>query len=140
MELMPGAFAYIDIMASSTGSIIPQMTGFLRKSKYFYIYFFVDNASNYTFTYYTKWTDVSDILDAKRAYEREIYKYSIEIKHIHTDNSTYAYKGYKDAVYNWKQSLTFYSVGTQIQNRKAENRIKIVIPVVRIALINAMYK
>ena len=140
MESTPEAIAHTDIMTSSTSSIIPQMTGFLSKSKYFYTHFFIDNISDYTFTYYTKSTDISEALDAKRVYEREMHKYGKEIKHIHADNGTYACKGYKDAVHNSKQSLTFCGACAYFQNGKVENRIKIVTLVARTALINAIHK
>lgn len=61
------------------------------------------------------------------------------MKYIYANNGIYAYKGYKDAIHNLKQSLTFCSISTYFQNGNAENRIKIIIPVARIVLINIIY-
>ena len=116
------------------------MTGFLGKSKYFHIHFFVDDASDFTFTHHAKSIDVAEALEAKRVYEREIYKYGKEVKYIHAGNGTYACKGCKDAVHDSKQLLTCCGVGAHFQNGKAENRIKIVTHVARTSLINAMHK
>ena len=102
MESTQGAITYMDIIISSTSGIIPQITGFLSKSKYFHTHFFVHNTLDYIFMCHIKSTDILEALDAKRTYGREIYKYSKEVKYIHADNSTYACKGYKDTVHNSK--------------------------------------
>ena len=111
MQKSPGSIAYTDIMTSSIRGLMPQMTGFLAREYFFRTYIFVDDKSDLTFAHHTKTTNVDEALEAKQAYEREVYKHSKEVKHYHADNGTYACKGYKTAVHNNKQTLSYYGVG-----------------------------
>ena len=87
---IPGSLAHADIMTSSVGGIIPQMTGFLTRQKYYHAHFFVDDVSDLTFVYHAKSTDISEALEAKAAYEREACKHGKKVNHIHADNGTCA--------------------------------------------------
>ena len=140
MKKTPGSVAHTDIMTSSIGGLIHQMMGFLTREHFFHTHIFVDYKSDLTFAYHAKTTNVDEALEAKQAYEREVYKYAKEVKHYHADNGTYACKGYKTAVHNNKQTLSYCGVGAHFQNGKAKNRIKLVSSAARTVLINGMYK
>ena len=65
MQKIPGSLAYIDIMTLLVEDMIAQMTSFLIREHFYYTYIFVDNKSDLTFIYYTKMTDVAEVLEAK---------------------------------------------------------------------------
>ena len=65
LKSTPGSVAHTDIMSSSVGGLIPQMTGFLTHQCYFHTHIFVDDKSDFTFGYHTKSTDVAEAIDTK---------------------------------------------------------------------------
>ena len=140
LKSVPGSVAHTGIMPSSVAGLIPQMTGFLTHQCYFHTHIFVDDKSDFIFGHHVKSTDVSEAIDAKRACERETCNHGRKVNHYHADNGTFACKGYKDAIYSHKQTISYCGVGAHFQNGKAENRIKNICANDRTTLFNAMHK
>ena len=83
--------------------------------------------------------NIDETIEAKKAYEHELYKFGKICHHYHADNGTYSFAKFKEAVYEDKQTLTYCSVGSHFQNGKAENRIKYSIILAHTMLLHAAH-
>ena len=133
----PGDIVSVDQLISPTPGLVAQMSGFLTKDRYTCATVFVDHHSNLGYVHLQKSTSVEHTLEAKAAFERYADQRSVVIRNYHSDNGTFAARGWMDACRAKGQGLTFAAVNAHHQNGKAENRIKNLQDMARTMLIYA---
>ncbi|CAJ1936825.1 unnamed protein product, partial [Cylindrotheca closterium] len=133
----PEQVVSVDMMEAGVPGLIPQTSGFLTKERYRVATVYVDQYSNFSYVHFQKSTTVDETLVGKEAFERLAATYGIQVQHYHADNGTFAAKGWIDACYQKKQSISFAGVNAHHQNGRTEARIKHIHDMARTSLIHA---
>ena len=116
------------------------MVVFLTSRKFQYASLTVDDRSDYTFSHHQESTISEETIIGKLAYESYLRKHVKEVTRCHADNVTHAVVRNKEEIENKKHTLTFCGIGNHHQNRKTENRIKIIFNPTRSMLIHADHR
>ena len=111
-------------MIPRTLGLIAQMAGFLNKYRYTCVTVFVDHNSNLSYVHFQKSTSAKYTLEAKEAFEIFSRQRGVWIRNYHADNGTFAANDWVRDCYTKGRGLTFASVNTHHQNRKAKVRIQ----------------
>ena len=81
--------------------------------------------------------DLEQTLEAKYAFEKLAATYGVKIKRYHADNGHFACKGFREAVAEAGQKITFCGVGAHHQNGIIENQIGLITRWARTSLLHA---
>ena len=81
---------------------------------------------------------LEETLLGKSSFERHAAAGGVTIKHYHADNGRYADKGFRDAIINANQTISYCGVGAHHQNGMIERRIKELTLGARTCLLHAM--
>jgi hypothetical protein len=120
----PGECISVNHMQSTEPGFYGQAKGALTKNCYKNMTVFVDHYLRLRFVYLmTSNLTLSEILDAKRAFERFTAKHGVQIKHYHCNNSRFADNKFCAACEAHQQKLTFCGVNAHFQNGITEQAI-----------------
>jgi hypothetical protein len=136
----PGDCVSVDQLISATPGLVAQSSGYLTKAIYSVATIFVDNASGLDYVHIQETTSVDDTLEAKTAFESFTDQHGVTIKHYHADNGVFAAQGFRQAVAQSQQTISFCGVGAHHQNGIAERRIRDLTEMTRSMLLHAMHR
>ena len=136
----PGECVSVDQLVSQTPGLIGQTTGKLTTSRYHVATVFVDHYSRLDFVYIQESTSAEDTIEAKRAFERFAEQRGVQVRHYHADNGIFASNGFREAVKQAGQTISFCGVGAHHQNGIAERRIQDLTQTARSQLAHASHR
>ena len=136
----PGQCVSVDQLVSSTPGLIGQTTGKLTTSRFYIATVFVDHYSRLDYVHLQESTGAEDTIEAKQAFERFSEQRGVTIRHYHADNGIFASNGFREAVHQAGQSISFCGVGAHHQNGIAERRIQDLTQTARSLLAHASHR
>ena len=136
----PGECVSVDQLVSQTPGLIGQTTGKLTTSRYHVATVFVDHYSRLDFVYLQESTSADETIEAKNAFERFAAQRGVTIRHYHADNGIFASNGFREAVRQSGQTISFCGVGAHHQNGIAERRIQDLTQTARSQLAHASHR
>ena len=107
----PGECVSVDQLISSVPGLVGQTTGKLTKQRLYVATIFVDHFSGLDYVHVQESTSAEDTLEAKAAFEQMADQAGIKIQHYHCDNGIFASNGFREAVLEAKQTISFCGVG-----------------------------
>jgi hypothetical protein len=97
---------------------------------------FYDHASQYISVKMQVHLNIPETIQAKLAFEREMFQYGIVINYYHTDNGIFSTKDFINEIQNNLQGIKFSGVGGHHQNGGAERAIGTIFGLARAMLIH----
>jgi hypothetical protein len=85
---------------------------------------FVDHLSNITYVHCQKTSSAVETIEAKEAFERWQMSHVVKVKHYHADNGRFAENAFIQHIDKCNQTISFCGVNAQLQNGRAERRIR----------------
>jgi hypothetical protein len=101
---------------------------------------FCDHASGYIYVHLHVQQNLSETLEAKLKFEREMFNCGVTVKKYHTDNGIFSAKDYVANIANNFQSIRFSGPGAHHQNGVAERNIGNIFAIARTMLIHAVIR
>jgi len=101
---------------------------------------FVDHYSGLDYVHVQESTSALDTIEAKTKFERFSLDRGVRIRHYHADNGIFASNGFREAVSQAGQTISFCGVGAHHQNRIAERRIQDLTQTARTLLAHASHR
>ena len=120
----PGECISVDQLISQSPGLISQMRGRPTHQRYTCASVYVDQFTDYTFTFLQKTTTAEETIEEKRLFERRTGRMGHKITHYHADNGGFASHAWRDHCADNQQQLTFVAVGAHHMNGVAEAKIK----------------
>ena len=136
----PGECVSVDQLISQTPGLIGQTTGRLTTSRYHVATIFVDHYSRLDYVHIQESTGADKTIEAKMAFERFAAERGIDVRHYHADNGIFASNGFREAVKQGGQTISFCGVGAHHQNGIAERRIQDLTQTARSLLAHAAHR
>ena len=137
-ETEPGDCISIDQLVSAQPGLIPQMSGFLTNLRLWGATIFVDHVSNYVYVALMRDLTLDETLLAKTSFERHAQDGGVSIRAYRADNGRFADQGFRDAIKDSNQKITYCAVGAHHQNGIVERRIKELTLIARTLLLHAV--
>ena len=137
-ETEPGDCVSMDQLVSAQPGLIPQMSGFLTNMRIWGSTVFVDHVSDYVYVALMRNLTLDETLLAKTSFERHAQNGGVRIKAYRADNGRFADQGFRDALNECNQKITFCAVGAHHQNGIVERRIKELTLIARTLLLHAV--
>ena len=133
----PGDMVCIDHLISIQPGLMPRISGRHTTDRITATVMFKDVISGFTYGHLMTSCDLEQTLEAKYAFEKLAATYGVKIKRYHADNGHFACKGFREAVSEAGQKITFCGVGAHHQNGIIENQIGLITRWARTSLLHA---
>jgi hypothetical protein len=137
----PGECVAVDQMETTIPGFIGQVKGpILTKLRYRYATIFVDQYSDYTFTYPMVKLTSEETLRAKKAFELHSQNMGVKIQNYHADNGRFQDNAFKNHCQEQRQGISYCAVNAHFQNGWAKKKIRDLQDSSRTCLLNATRK
>ena len=136
----PGAVVSVDQMESAVPGLIAQMKGFITHQRYNVATIYVDHFSGLSYVYIQKGSTVEETVEGKRAFERYARNHGVRIKHYHADNGIFEAAGFRNALHQDGQTISYCGVNAHHQNGRAEKKIRDLQELARTMLLHAQHR
>ena len=133
----PGKCTSIDQIVSAQPGLVPRMSGCHTRDRITAATCFFEYKSSFGYTHLCTSTDQEQTLISKAAYEKLADTHGVQIEAYHADNGRFAEKGFREAVANSNQTITFCGVGSHHQNALVERYIEEITKLGRTVLLHA---
>ena len=137
-EVKPGDGQSIDQIVSAQPGLIPQMSGFLTKERYYGATTIVDHVSDYVYVHLMKSLTLDETIKAKRSWEKILHNAGHTVKHYQADNGRFADKGFIDDCDAHDQTISYCGVGAHHQNGIVEAKNKLLTQGARTMLLHGI--
>ena len=133
----PGKCVSVDQLISSEPGLVPRISGRHTRERITAGTCFIDHKSGYGYTHLCRSTSQDETLESKIAFEKHSNTHGVTIKEYRADNGRFAKKGFRDAVDDANQTISFCGVGSHHQNGIAEKYIQDITVATRVLLLHA---
>ena len=120
----PGKGTSADQLISAQPGLVPRISGKHTRQRITAATCFLDHYSDFSYTHLCTSTTQEATLEAKAAYEKLAASHGVQIKSYHADNGRFAEKGFRDAVHDANQTISFCAVNAHHQNGLIEKFIQ----------------
>jgi hypothetical protein len=120
----PVTFVLVDQMESSTPGLIAQLKGIPTKERYMLATIFVDHATDFTFTFFQRYSSSIETLRAKIEFERMSRSHGVTITHYHADNGRFIDSSWWPDARDKGQTMTLCGVNAHHRNGKVERKTR----------------
>ena len=107
----PGDMVCIDHLISIQPGLMPRISGRQTTDRITATVMFKDVTSGFTYGHLMTSCNLEKTLEAKQAFEKLAATYGVKVKRYHADNEHFACKGFRNAVAEAGQTITFCGVG-----------------------------
>ena len=133
----PGDFVCTDHIISAQPGLLPRISGNYTRDRITSACIFKDAYSSFTYVHLQTSFDLEQTINAKIVFEKLAETYGVKVKHYHADNGHYACQGFRNAISEAGQTISFCGVGAHHQNGVAENMIGLLTRWARTSLLHA---
>ena len=119
----PGDKVSLDHIVSGQPGLVPRMDGKHTKQRIVGGAVFKDHVSSYSYTHLQTSLDLSQSISAKDGFEKHADSNGVSVKSYHSDNGIFAEQGFRDAVSDAAQTISYCAVNHHSQNGIAERHI-----------------
>ena len=113
----------VDQLISAQPGIVPRLEGKHTRDRIMAATVYFDHFSGYSYIHLQCSTDTEDTILSKYAFEQLFLTNDVTVSSYMADNGRFAEKGYRDAIRNSKQTITYCGVGSHHQNGIVERHI-----------------
>jgi hypothetical protein len=119
----PGDKVSLDHVVSGQPGLVPRMDGKHTKQRIVGGAVFKDHVTGYSYTHLQTSLDLVQSISAKLGFERHAATAEVKVKSYHSDNGIFAEQGFRDAVSESGQSISYCAVNHHSQNGIVERHI-----------------
>ena len=120
----PGKGTSADQLISAQPGLVPRISGKHTRQRITAATCFLDHYSDFSYTHLCTSATQEATLEAKAAYKKLAASHGVQIKSYHADNGRFAEKGFRDAVHDANQTISFCAVNAHHQNGLIEKFIQ----------------
>ena len=133
----PGECISVNQLISQSPGLIAQMKRRPTHQQYTCASVYVDQFTDYTFTYLQKSTTALETIEGKRLFKRHMDRMGHKVTHYYADNGVFASHAWRNHCSDNMQQFTFAVVGAHHINGVAEAKIKQLQSLARTMMIHA---
>ena len=108
----PGKCTSVDQIVSAQPGLVPRMYSRHTRERITAATCFFDHKSSFGYSHLCTSTNQEETLNSKTVYEKLADTHGVQIEAYHADNGRFAEKGFREAVANSNQTVTFFGVGS----------------------------
>ena len=138
-EDKPGDRVSVDQMVSRHPGLVPRITGRHTRDRITCVTVFKDHATDVSYSHLQTSTDMESTLQAKAAFEKWSLQHGVPIRNYHADNGRFAERGFRTAVSDANQGISFCAVGAHHQSGIIERHIGLLTASARTSLLHAQH-